>query len=104
MAVLLVVLGLGGAVAVHHAMPAGVAMPAHEMPADHGAVMCLAVLSAGTMLVVGVVPRRRAPRRRRACRTPLARLVDALAVAPPVPRARAGPSGSLVLCLGVLRR
>ena len=92
LAVLLMVLGLGGAVAVHHAMP----MDMHAM-AGHS--VCLAVLAAGALLVAAAFAVRRVrprPPRRTSVRIPASRPVACCWSTP----ARAGP---LYLRLSVLR-
>ena len=88
----LVLLGLGGAVAVHHAVP----MDMHTMP---GPSVCLAVLAAGPLLAAAVVVARAArprPPRFPHFRTPATRPVACDWSTP----ARAGP---LYLRLSVLR-
>jgi hypothetical protein len=101
-ALALVVLGLVGAIVVHHGMPAGMAMD-HGHP-EHAVATCFGVLAAAVVVVGAVlVVARRRPRRRRA-RPALPRLVHALARRRPPVRARAGPPVPLVLHLGVLRR
>ncbi|MEV4423363.1 hypothetical protein AB0L40_25830 [Patulibacter sp. NPDC049589] len=101
--VVLLVLGLGGAVALHHAMPES--MPMDGMHGEHAMATCLGVIAAGVAIVVvaGVARRRR---RRVGVPRPAAtpRLADVLRHHPPLVRARAGPPVVLYLRLGVLRR
>lgn len=104
LAVLLVLLGLGGAVALHHGMPVGVSMGSEH--GEHTATTCPAVLTVGGLIaVVGLV------RRTRRCRTaPLPRAPltltgpSVLALQPTAARPRDGPRVPLFLLLGVLRR
>lgn len=102
LAVLLAVLGLGGAIVAHHSVPAGMAMGgAHG---EHATAACPAVLSAaGAIAVIGVVGRRR-----RAAPLPRARLAlsgpSPMVAARTAARSRAGPKVPLFLLLGVLRR
>lgn len=103
LAVLLAVLGLGGAIVVHHGVPAALAMGgAHG---EHATAACPAVLSAaGVIAVVGVVGRRR----RRATSLPRAPLTlcgpSTMVLTPVAARPRDGPKVPLFLVLGVLRR
>lgn len=101
LAISLVVLGLGGAIAVHHGMPEGMAGNGH---ADHVVTTCLGVIAAAVSIVgaVGAVVRRRRRRARRP--SAVLRLSDALARPRPLLRARAGPPPALHLALGVVRR
>ncbi len=90
LAVLLVLLGLAGAVAVHHGMPMDMHMP--------GPAMCLAVLGGALVLFAGVALTSAFPRPPSATNlaTPRALVVLSPRCAP----ARAGP---LYLRLAVLR-
>ncbi len=92
-ALMLILLGLGGAVVVHHAMP----MDMHAMP---GHSVCLAVLAAGALLLAAAAVVRRAarthPPRPVGFRVPRCRPVARRWSIP----ARAGPR---FLRLGVLR-
>lgn len=99
----LVVLGLGGSIAVHHGMPEGMSM--EGMHSDHVAAMCLGIIAAGTAIaVVYAGVRRRRRRRTHLGAPPVLTLADALTHHPPVIRTRAGPPPVLFLRLGVLRR
>jgi nitrate reductase gamma subunit len=102
LATTLVVLGLGGAVVVHHGMPEG--MPMDHGHTEHVMATCLGVIAAAATIVGAtfLIVRRR--RRRRPQTLLSLRLADALASAPPMVRARAGPPVLLFLRLGVLRR
>ncbi|CAB4920299.1 unannotated protein [freshwater metagenome] len=99
----LVVLGLGGAIAVHHGMPEGMSM--EGMHSDHVAAMCMGIIAVGTAIaVVYAGVRRKRRRRTHLGAPPILRLADALTHHPPVVRARAGPPVVLFLQLGVFRR
>lgn len=101
--VALVVLGIGGSVAVHHGMPEGMSM--EGMHSDHVAAICLGIIAAGTAVaVVSLGARRRRRRRAHVGAAPVLRLAAALAFHPPVIRARAGPPDLLFLRLGVIQR
>ncbi len=103
-AVLLVILGLGGAVAVHHGMPNGMSMGGGH--GEHTATVCPAVLTAGTVVaIVGTARRRRQRRAESLPRTPLARRKKSvIALLPTAARSRDGPKIPLFLLLGVLQR
>lgn len=104
LAVLLVLLGLSGAVVLHHGVPSGMAIGGSH--GEHAAPACPAVLTAGGVIaVVGLVRRRR---HRRAAPLPRSPLVlcgtGALVPYPTAARPRDGPKVPLFLLLGVLRR
>ncbi len=88
---LLVLLGLASAVAVHHGMPM-------DMHAMGGQAICLAVLGGALLLVTGVVLTAVARRRARPTdlSTPRALIV-------PLPRSAPARAGPLYLRLAVLR-
>jgi len=101
--VVLLVLGVGASVAVHHGMPEGIPMAGAH--ADHVTAICLGVIAAGTAVaVIAIGARRRRRRRAHLGAAPILRLAVALAFRPPVVRARAGPPPLLFLRLGVLQR
>ncbi len=91
LAVVLVLVGLAGAVAVHHAMP----MDMHAMP---GQTVCLALLAGGVLLIAGV-----ALRTGRGPRLHVAEL--SMPVTPSRTRCQSVPAraGPLYLRLAVLR-
>lgn len=93
----LVVLGLGGAVAVHHGMP-----PEHG--GDHAVMVCLAVLQAAVVVAAVATALGRAARRRRWPSSRSSPVVDVRAHARPRRRARGRPPDPLFLRFEVLRR
>lgn len=90
--VVLALLALGGAVAVHHAMP-----DMHSMP---GHTICLAVLAGAALLAVGISAARDG---RPVLPRPLLRLALRSLVIP-APRTVPARAGPIYLRLGVLRR
>lgn len=102
LAVALVVLGLGGAIVVHHGMPEGMSMDHGH--AEHVMTTCLRVIAAAATIVGAVLA---IVRRLSSTPTPQVaalRRADALTRPRPLVRARAGPPVVLYLRLGVLRR
>lgn len=102
LAVALVVLGLGGAIVVHHGMPEGVSMD--HGGTEHVMATCLGVIAAAATIVGLVAAVRRPSRRRRRRSTDVPRLTDVLTQHQPLVRARAGPPPVLYLRLGVFRQ
>lgn len=102
LAVALVVLGLGGAIVVHHGMPEGMSMD--HGSAEHVMATCLGVIAAAVTIVglAAAVRGRRRRRRRRSTGVP--RLRDVLTQHRPPVRSRAGPPPVLYLRLGVFRQ
>jgi len=90
-AVVLVLLGLGAAVAVHHGLP----MDMQDMP---GHAICLAVLGGGLLLTAGVALTAAARRLPRSAEHPTLR-----ALIVPSPRSAPARAGPLYLRLAVLR-
>ncbi len=91
LAVLFVLVGLAGAVGVHHGMP----MDMHAMP---GQAICLAVLGGALLLVTGVALTGAAGRLPRPTNFPTPR-----ALVVPSPRSAPARAGPLYLHLAVLR-